>query len=275
MELQPELTQSQILSSQQIQSLELLSMGSQELVDYINEALLENPALEAQEMRPEEVESSLNKLKWLEAEDHQNRYYIRGDAEDQRDQLLNVAQPEDDTSLVSHLLYQLHDLHLPPEKAQVAQFIVESLDENGYLDETDEGLAFTLNLPLMLIEETVEIISGLEPKGICARSLGDCLTIQLKAMDEDTVLAEKIVQNHLEQLAKKRYAGIGKELCRSKESVMEAVEQIRGLDPKPGAAFYTPSAPLYIRPDVTIVQFKDYFEVLYSDYYLPRVYLSQ
>ena len=140
------LTQKQIqtLSPQMMQSMEILQMGSQELLEYIEEAVQENPVLEPEERydRADEGDQLRRKLEWLESTDPQNRYYHQQDTEEDDDRLGNYGTMEDqEDNLYYYVLSQLKVLDLPPEVMEAGAFLVESLNANGWLDEPMEALA--------------------------------------------------------------------------------------------------------------------------------------
>ena len=130
--------QTQTLSPQMMQSMEILQMGSQELLEYIEEAVQENPVLEPEERydRADESDQLHRKLEWLESTDPQNRYYHQQDTEEQDDRLGNYGTLEDqEDNLYYYVLSQLKTLELPPEVVEAGAFLVESLNANGWRGE--------------------------------------------------------------------------------------------------------------------------------------------
>lgn len=276
MELNMTLKQTQTLSPQMMQSMEILQMGSQELLEYIEELVQENPTVEVEENynRLDEFSQLKRKLEWLDANDHQNRYYHQQDQEDnQNDPLSNYGTVgEEEENLYLYVSSQLPDLAEPV--ASAARMLVESLNQNGWLDESLEALSQETGYPLPVLEEALTVIQSLEPSGVGARSLRECLTLQLNRRPGDHTLALAIVDKHLDALAKSRFGLIAKETGADPEAVREACALIKSLNPKPGTGFAARENLTYINPDIIVVHFPDHFELLTNDYFFPTLSLS-
>lgn len=273
------LTQKQIqtLSPQMMQSMEILQMGSQELLEYIEEAVQENPVLEPEEQydRADESDQLRRKLEWLESTDPQNRYYHQQDTEEQDDRLGNYGTMEDrEDNLYYYVLSQLKTLDLPPEVMAVGAFLVESLNGNGWLDESLEELAADSGYPKELLEQGLAAVQSLEPAGVGARDLSECLRLQLVRRVPVDEVAVRIVESQLDALSKSRYGLIARELKVSQEEVRAACEHIRALNPRPGTGFAARENLTYINPDIIVVSFPDHFELLTNDYYFPSLGIS-
>lgn len=277
MDLNLTVKQTQTLSPQMVQSMEILQMGSQELLEYIEEAVQENPVLETDQAHGQADEFNLlrRKLEWLESTDTQNRYYHQQDNDSDTDPLANYGGVEDgEENLYFYILSQLQTLDLPADLMGAARYLVESLNGNGYLDEPLSGLAQELGADEALMERALAVVQGLEPAGVAARSLSECLCLQLRRHREDTSLAQKIALGQLDALSKNRYNFIARELDVSPEEVRAACDLIRSLNPKPGTGFAAREHLTYINPDIIVVSFPDHFELLTNDYFFPRLQLS-
>ena len=276
MELNMTLKQTQTLSPQMMQSMEILQMGSQELLEYIEDLVQENPTVEVEEnySRLDEFNQLKRKLEWLDANDHQNRYYHQQDQEDsQNDPLSNYGTVgNEEENLYLYVSSQLPSLAEP--LASAARLLVESLNQNGWLDETLEALAQETGYPLPVLEEALAVVQSLEPSGVGARSLRECLTLQLKRRPGDHSLALAIVDQHLDALAKSRFGLIAKETGADPEEVRDACALIKSLNPKPGTGFAARENLTYINPDIIVVHFPDHFELLTNDYFFPTLSLS-
>ena len=269
--------QTQTLSPQMMQSMEILQMGSQELLEYIEEAVQENPVLEREENydRNDEFTDLRRKLEWLESTDPQNRYYHQQDSEDENDPLRNFGAVEDgEENLYYYVLSQVRALDLAPEMAACAEFLVESLNQNGWLDEPLSALAEDLGQPLEQMEQALEVVQSLEPAGVGARDLSECLRLQLVRRTPVNTLAVEIAKSHLDALSKSRYGLIARELKAGQEEVRQACDLIRTLNPRPGTGFAARENLTYINPDIIVVSFPDHFELLANDYYFPTLNIS-
>ena len=277
MELNMSLKQSQSLSPQMMQSMEILQMGSQELLEYIQETAQENPVLEMDEKydRADEFDVLRRKLEWLESTDVQNRYYHQQDAEDDTDPISNYGTVEEgEENLYFYVLSQLKMLELEPETMEAAEFLVESLNQNGWLDETLAALAAACGCEEARMGAALEVVQSLEPAGVAARDLSECLRLQLLRRGEGKSLAMRIVDSQLDALAKNRFGLIARELGASAEAVREACALIKTLNPRPGTGFSARENLTYINPDVVVVSFPDHFELLTNDYFFPTLRLS-
>lgn len=250
MELSLELRQVQRLSPQMIQSMEILQMSTQELQAYVEKLLLENPVLEAAPPHREEAGDLLRrKVEWLSAHDRQNRQYHREDA---RDLMANLAGPEGE-SLYDHLWGQLDSARMGAELRRAVDCVLTGLDGNGYLEESTEQLAARCGLPEELVARAEELVRGLEPAGVGARSLSQCLAIQLERRGERG-LPLTIVRDHLEEMAKNHYNQIARQTGAGREEIQGACRVIRTLNPRPGGAFSRGESPGYLIPDLVVVE---------------------
>ena len=277
MELNLSQKQTQTLSPQMMQSMEILQMGSQELLEYIEEAVQENPVLEPEENYDKQDEFSIlrRKLEWLESTDPQNRYYHQQDTEEEDNPLKNYGTVEDeDENLYYYVLSQLRVLELDPQVMEAGVFLVESLNQNGWLDEPLEDLAADCGQPLTVMERALSAIQSLEPAGVGARNLAECLKLQLVRRTPVDQLAVRIVEDYLDALSKSRYGLIARELKVSQEEVRASCDRIRKLNPRPGTGFAARENLTYINPDIIVVSFPDHFELLSNDYYFPTLHIS-
>ncbi len=277
MELNMSQKQTQTLSPQMMQSMEVLQMGSQELLEYIEEAVQENPVLEQPDSYDQQDEFSVlkRKLEWLESTDPQNRYYHQQDTEEDEDPLRNYGAVEDnDENLYYYVLSQLKVLELDEDVMACAVFLVESLNQNGWLDEDLPALAAELDRPEAVMEQALAQIQALEPAGVGARNLSECLCLQLERRTPVNRLAVSIARDYLDALSKSRYGLIARELKTTPEEVREACDLIRSLNPRPGTGFAARENLTYINPDIIVVSFPDHFELLTNDYFFPTLNIS-
>ena len=276
MELKLEQKQSQILSPMMIQSMAVLQMGSQELLDFVEQTLQGDPVLESEEhveRRREEGELLQRKLEWLESSDRQNSFYYRQDDEDRPLDPFGVSEDGEDT-LYGHLLFQLQGMDLEPDVRAAAIFVAESLNRSGWLDEPLEELTQASGLSQSTLEEGLRLIQSLDPAGVGARTLSECLSLQLCREHPQDILALRIVQDGLEALARNQYGLLARRLSADTGAVRSACAHIRTLNPRPGAGFADREAPSYITPDLVVVWQYDHFEVAPNDRLFPSLHLN-
>lgn len=270
MELTLELKQTQKLSPQMIQSMNILQMGTVELQEYVEKTLMENPVLELEsEKKRDDRPQLVNKVEWLMANDRQNRWYHREDARDLIDLVADTAEE----SLYDHLRGQISMEKLPGRLGLAVDCVLTGLNDNGWLEETTEELAERCGQTVDTILRAEKLVRTLEPAGVGARTLSECLAIQLERMGE-TGLALTIVRDWLEDVAKDRYSRISKETGASRQEIQEACRQIRTLDPRPGAPYAPREAPGYIVPDLLVTELEGELVVTAGDDFLPELKVS-
>ena len=252
-----ELIQSQVqrLNQQQIQSVELLQMSTLELEAYLRDLAQENPVVELDDTRGEsdrpQDEELLRRLNWLEDNDQQNRYYQHM-WEEELDPLARVSTEGGlEESMFRFLSRQLYQMDLDEDTAQTVRYLAACLDEDGYLRVPLQELADSLSAPLSRVERCAEILRSLEPAGVGAANLSQCLELQLRRIREEGP-ALAIVRDHLEALAKRHYRAIAAQLSIPVEEVYRAEKVILELEPRPGSLFDHPSQIQYILPDVFV-----------------------
>jgi RNA polymerase sigma-54 factor len=155
-------------------------------------------------------------------------------------------------SLDASLLAQIDDRRLGPELVSACRAVVASLDPSGYLRDSPEEVASWLGVPASRIEAALRLIQALEPAGVGARSLAECLHLQLARVPGPAGrLAERIVADHLEALAGNRPDRVAAALRQPIAAVIAAFDLIRSLTPRPGAGFGRSLAPLVV-PDLVV-----------------------
>lgn len=278
MELKLDQKQVQTLSPQMIQSMKLLQMGTMELREYLQEQLQENPALESEDSPPSKAAADrdhlLQKLEWLHSTDVQNSWYNREDARD----LIELAPGGSgadlsEESLYHHLRIQIPFYELSPVMTAAVECVLQSLTGAGRLDEPLEDLAAHAGSSITVIQEAIQLVQSLDPAGVAARDLSECLALQLMRQGE-TGLALTIVRSHLEDMGQDHYNLIARATGASREDVREACRLIRTLDPRPGAAFAPRETTSYIIPDLTVVPSENGFEIISNSSYMPSLHIS-
>lgn len=268
--------QSMALLPQMIQSMTILQMGIQELREYTEEVLQENPALEfpEEESAPAVYADAVRRLEWLESNDRQNAYYHRQDEEG--DSLANLGRYSDGENDLSWYIlsqFMMGDF-LEPEVLKAIEFLVERLDANGFLDGDAAFLAQSAGMDQAVMERAIIELQSADPAGVGARDLSECLRLQLERRSGDHSLAIAIVEGYLDELARGRYGQIAKGLNASKEEVWTACDLIRTLNPRPGTGFAAQENLAYIIPDLEIVVKPEGMEISVNDTAVPRLAIS-
>jgi RNA polymerase sigma-54 factor len=302
--------QSQTLSPRLQRAVRLLQLSSLDFAAMVNDALDKNPFLESEEsdgegpdaaetdpmshaQRDEAVALPVAPESDLPGDDgaladgrDDDRDLWQGDAmsssgrrsEDGEVSALDLMAVE--TSLTAHLHTLVNVLPLEERDRALAKAIVESLDDDGYLRiDLDELIDIVdLSPPATLQEMQIALkhVQSLEPAGVAARSVGECLLLQLPAIEcpQMRALAQRIVGEHLQALASRDVTGLARRLGCPAPQVEAACDRIRRLDPRPGWRFSTSHVP-YVVPDVVVKKVRGQWTVQLNPAIVPKVRLNQ
>lgn len=287
-----------VQSPQMIQAMQVLQMPLMELKDQVDQELQENvflerkdetergeaptPAPTQSEQQPDQLDDRLQReyaaeIDQLEARLEPN-WRLRstsysGDDEDKKLEALNNT-PGRAVSLPEYLMTQVRTQEYDPELIRVVEHVVFSLDEDGRLTETSEQLAQQLLVPLPLAEEAVQVVRDLEPVGVGARDLRDCLLMQLDHLPFVRPLTRSLVEKHLDDLAMNKLPKIAKETGATVDEIKESWEFLRThCNPHPGAEFAAAAASGVV-PDVLVEEVDGRFEVKTQRGSLPELSIS-
>ena len=169
----------------------------------------------------------------------------------------------------------LSELDLPQNLYTGVVFLAQSLNKNGWLDEDISLLASECTVPRKDLYKALNILQSMDPPGIGARNLSECLVLQLKRTHPDYTLALQIAEDHLESMARGQFSRFAQELNSTIELVSNASALIRTLNPKPGSGYGYTSQTTYIIPDLIItidgdicnIHTNEFFNLGISDYY--------
>ena len=265
--LKAELRQQLKLTPQQLQSMEILQMNSQELLEYLGRLTEENPVLEREDALLSDYQALRRQASWI---DGGVQSFSRGEGVMPE----RGAEDRELESLAAFLRDQLERRRLPGPLLALSQYIAELVDEDGYLDPADlEGLR-ELRIPEELIRQALETVQSLDPAGVGARDLSECLLLQLARREEVSPAVLDIAGRFLPELGRRHYGAIARALGLSVAEVQAAERVIASLEPHPGRAFQPPEPAVYVRPDVFIVELDGELQAVLNDYYLPRVSIS-
>jgi len=291
-ELTIEQTQKLVMTPELIQAIQLLQFNTQELDTYIQEQLLINPLLEAgkpaeqqdsreqQESPPEENEpeaQGMSEIDWreyLKDRGYDDISYRQWEySNDDRDYTFEQYTSSGIT-LLEHLLFQFQFAATRRSCRNMGKYIIESLDENGYMTLTKEEVSKAFDAPLEKVEEVLDIIHGFDPPGVGAKDIKECLLIQLAYMNRLDETAKIVINEYLEDIAANRLGHIAKDLGMSIQEVQETSDLIKSLEPKPGRQFASQAAIRYIIPDVLLEKIDDEYIVTVNESSAPRLMVS-
>lgn len=275
MEVSLKTEQKQTLSHKMIQSSEILSMAASQLEEYLNEQVLENPVLELTEKPPEQFDrGELEKYQWICSHDEQNRYLyqkLEANEDDPPEWNMDLNVPE---TLRDHLWSQLLTRDVPPDLEPAVDYLLDSLDARGYFTDPLGEFADRFNLPEEKAAEVISLVQSLEPAGVAAVSLEDCLCIQLNRQGKLTPELEDLILHHLPEIAKNQLPAIARSMKLPIETVKEYCALIRELNPRPCSLFTDVRQLSYIIPDVVVVKFSGHFDILLNESLYPDISLN-
>jgi len=261
------------------QSIKLLTLPLMELEQAVRDEILENPVLEevhdtVEEQSAEELsnqEDMPEKHTWME---FTGTYSGRGTRNSQGKSasgvfnLDNVVSTE--RSLHDHLIWQIQMSGFSNQEKAYLNLLVDRLNENGYLAQPLENIANELDIDLNALKKTLSLLHTLDPNGVGARNLQECLLIQARQHQEDSKDLVTLITNYLPDLEKKDFKSIAEKMNITEELVMDLYKIISAMEPKPGNRFIT--QPIhYITPDVYINKEDSEYRVLVNDEGLPHL----
>lgn len=275
------------------QAIQLLQLSTVELQELLQKELTENPLLEEvspdeereptapdieppREPQPPEASPSLN-----DGQPPDLPFDLAQFLFDTHDEPTLVQQEEREevsfenfvgatVTMTDHLRQQLRLVAETPDALLIGEAIIGNLDDDGYLRATVEEIATATGATTGRVEEILALVQTFDPPGVAARDLRECLLIQLRGQPEPDPLAIDILADHFADLERCRYPEIARALRMDIERVVEAVDEIARLEPKPGRRFH-PSDTRYIVPDVFVHKTGDGYAIVLNDEGLPRL----
>jgi RNA polymerase sigma-54 factor len=294
---------SQKLSPQQIQLMKLIQLPTQEFEQRLQQEIEENPALESGSETDDNFEDSYDEFDNSTDDDYNDsetigedinvdEYLSDDDVPDYRTQVNNYSSDDEDkdmpfasgTSFNQYLTSQLNTFRLTEDERIIAEFLVGSVDESGYirrsLTEIMDDLAFTQNVftDEKAIEKVLHIVHQLDPAGVGARDLQECLSIQLhrKEKNPDVELAIDIIDNAFEQFTKKHYLKLIQKFDITEIQLKDAIDEIEHLNPKPGGSFSGNNKIVeHIVPDFAIKIVDGELELTLNGRNAPELHVSR
>lgn len=255
--------------------LKILKMDTLRLNKYLNEVMLENPVIEIEENMTGYTDEDLRarKAAWLESNDFEEGlgYF------DKETELPQVDEPDyamlntgADQTLGSHLRAQLAEQQLDPRVRSAAEYLVGCLDENGYLLAQEQDL-IEQGYCASEFEEALAAIHSLEPLGVGATSLKECLCLQL---DEEDELARTLL-DEIDLTGSVDVQQMVQDVGKTVEEIEQAMLRIRQLNPKPGSQYTSHSRSPYILPDVVMIKFVNEYYVALNDFSFPQIKINE
>jgi len=256
--------QKQLLAPAMQQSIETLLLPLAELNASINQELQDNPLLEIDEEQQKALQDLQRDglLKILEYSSQMHNMPAREYFSD--DEAFEKMPIKMEVSLEDKLLQQLRMELSDPIEIKLGEFIIGSLDEDGYLRATCEEIAEATGIvDVLRVEYILKVVQNFEPIGIASRNLRECLLSQVPLrVNGNNAFVAPIIENYLEELGRRKFQKIARKLGASIDAVKEASRLISLLEPKPARNYRPLKANIYIKPDILITKDKnDQYEV--------------
>ena len=275
----------QTLSPQQIQMIKLLELPTMQLEQRVKQEIEDNIVLEEEENASDDEEAQKISVDDYIRDDDTPSYKsrINNFSKDDKQRPVNITEGR---SMQEYLAEQLRYRNLSDRDMRIAEFLVGSIDDDGYLrrdlDSISDDIAFSLGIEVAPdeLERVLGIIHQLEPAGIGARNLQECLLLQMRLRRMDSPakrLARKIVTSYFEEFVKKHYEKLMSRLGVGEEEFRDAIEEIRHLSPKPGNLYSEGGMDTtpYIIPDFRIDYHDGQFELSLNSYNIPEVKINR
>jgi len=284
-----EQSQKLVMTPELIQAIQILQFNTQELDSYVSEQLLTNPVLEIGHSKnedPERTEESRSeKEKESDQKDDPLSEYLKEKVYDdisyrhsgysgEKKEVSYERFVTDEVTLPENLMFQLQFVTQDNSQRKTGRYIIESLDDNGYLTSSTGEIAAATGVSEQEVEDTIRLIQTFDPPGICAPDLGTCLLIQLEQKGMASENYRKLITGHIEDLAANRLGVIAKSLGIPVHEVQKMCDMIKTLEPKPGRQFSSGDETRYIIPDVIVEKINGDYVITLNDSSIPHLMVS-
>ncbi len=266
---------SPILTQQLQQAIKLLQLSKLELVEAIEQEIKENPILEvgeeqAEEQAQETKDDGEEIAELLDRFSPSEEFSYREEKE-YPDYENIIKKP---SNLRDYLRWQAGLANFDQNERLVVEWIIENIDDNGYLAYPISEISKSSGFSSESLEEVLKKVQKFDPSGVGARDLRECILIQYEALGEKDALLEQILASYFELFHHNNVKGIAKATGYPLDEVKKVFEKIKGFDPKPGRN-YSDEYTSYIVPDVYVIKKEDGFEILLNDDDLPELRLNR
>ena len=284
-----EQSQKLTMTPELIQAIQILQFSSQDLENFVQDELMQNPVLELNSTEPS-AEHEVSKSETLDKKEADEADFdLREKVKEAEYDDISYKQWEHrrtneeptfeqfvskDETLEDSLLLQLTFSKLKGIDMKIGRYLIESIDDNGYLRCDVHEVARVFKTSTEHVYSVLDVIQTFEPSGVGARCLQECLIIQLasRGLLEDSI--EYIILHHLNDIAENRLAKVSKEMGLTVQQVQVVADLIRTLEPKPGRQFSSGESVRYVIPDVIVEKIDGEYQVLTNEGTVPHLMVS-
>jgi RNA polymerase sigma-54 factor len=252
---------------QQLQENPLLELHDEEEMDLLEPVTVDEPAITRDQKKEDVVD-------WGEYfQDSNDLGFVRQGREKKLSNYNSENIASQAPTLIEHLIFQLHLTSNDAQVRIIGEYLIGNIDEQGYLRISPEEVAAHLGVDSEKVEQTLKLIHTFEPAGIGARSLQECLLIQVAQLGIEDDLLIKVIKDHLEDLAKGKLGRMSQQLGVSAQEIQRIADFIKTLEPKPGRQFSTNNIRSII-PDVILEKVGNDYVIIINDTSLPRISIN-
>ncbi|SHM28514.1 RNA polymerase, sigma 54 subunit, RpoN/SigL [Caldanaerovirga acetigignens] len=278
-------TQKLLMTPELRQAITILQLSSLELCDYIEQELLNNPLLDKEEdeymafsedgMRVDEGKANEDTIEWEEyLQDYFDWDFLRFPKERKEEETSFENFVSANQTLQEYLLMQLRLAVADKKIFKIGEFLIGNLDKNGYLAVSVQEAARILRVREEEVEKALKVVQTLDPPGVGARNLQECLLIQVEHKGIKDHKLNELIKHHLEDLAEARYTRIAEKLNVPLSKVQELKDIVLSLDPKPARNFSSANEIQYVIPDAVIEKVGNEYVVIMNDSVTPRLSIN-
>ncbi len=281
-------------------AIKILQLNSAELKSQIQEVLESNPVVELDESTSSSNELPLDKIEETQSdgtiasvefkEANRNDYgvdwqkYIEdSDSNEIKNYSSNYSDDTENSyenfvskkiTLREHLTKQISEVNLSPTEQKIAEYMIGLIDNNGYLRISNQQIAELLKIDEYIVKKVRSIIQTMDPTGVGAYDLKECLLIQAKDEGYEDDIVIKIISNHLEDIAQNKLNNIVKATGYKLEEIRDVIDTIKSFEPRPGASFPTTEEQVFITPEVFIEKIDDEYIVTVNESDIPQLKIN-
>lgn len=298
--LSQKLTQSLKMTPEMQLAIKLLQLNSIELKDQIQEMLETNPVLELDESKetPNELplekfegsqpEGAISSVEFKEEsrddygidwqkyiEDSENTEIKSSPSSynnDEETSFENFVSKK--TTLREHITKQLSEVELSSTEQKIAEYLVGLIDNNGYLRTPNEQIAESLKIKISVVAKVRKVIQEMDPVGVGALDLRECLLIQAKDEGYSNDAVIRIISDHLEDVAQNRLNNIAKATGYSLDEIKDVIDTIKSFEPRPGASFASSEEQIFVTPEVFVEKVDGEYVVSVNETDIPRLRIN-
>lgn len=285
-------TQKLIMTPELRQAIAILQFSSLELGTYVEQQLQENPMLEiGEDFENTNIEGTLSvdagivskekekdneyDIDWQDYfQDSSDLGMIRFDSCREQTDYSYENYVSSAPNLMEHLMRQLGLVKISERIRVIAEYIIGNINDHGYLSYSIDEIAKQVDEPAEKVLEALKVVQTFDPPGVGARTLQECLLLQLNYLSLDDTLVCAVVENHLTDVADGKYNRIAQVLGVSVQEIQQVADLLKTLDPKPGRNFSSQNDNCYIVPDIVLNKVDGEYEIITNDSLVPRLTIN-